>query len=70
MKAAKVERVKLQKKQTMIAQNRGLHYEENLLWEKEQSDSCGVDLPAPMGMKSRTGVEERGDVGHSQRISQ
>lgn len=43
--------------------NRGLHYEENLLWEKERSDHSGVDLPAPSGAKSRTGQKERGDIG-------
>lgn len=43
--------------------DRGLHYEENLLWEKEHSDSPGVDLPEPAGLKSRTGVAERGDIG-------
>lgn len=29
--------------------NKGLHYEENLLWEKERSDHPGVDLPEPEG---------------------
>ncbi len=43
--------------------NRGLHYEENLLWEKKRSDHPGVDLPQPAGLKSRTGVLERGDIG-------
>ncbi len=43
--------------------NRGLHYEENLLWEKERSDEPGVDLPAPQGIKLRTGVPERGAIG-------
>lgn len=45
------------------AENRGLHYEENLMWEKERSDSCGVDFPALRGVKSRTGVTERGEIG-------
>ena len=45
------------------AENRGLHYEENLMWEKERSDSCGVDLPVPQNTKSRTGVEARGEIG-------
>jgi len=27
--------------------NRALHYEENLLWEKERTDTSGVDLPTP-----------------------
>ncbi|MCB1563806.1 MAG: aminomethyl-transferring glycine dehydrogenase subunit GcvPB [Alphaproteobacteria bacterium] len=43
--------------------NRGLHYEENLLWEKEYSDEPGVDLPEPAGLASRTGVEVRGEIG-------
>lgn len=42
---------------------RGLHYEENLLWEKEHSDMPGVDLPAPEGIDVRTGVPERGTIG-------
>ncbi len=43
--------------------NRGLHYEENLLWEKARSDHPGVDLPAPEGGKLRTGQKERGEIG-------
>lgn len=43
--------------------SRGLHYEENLLWEKEHSDTPGVDLPAPKGLKLRTGVEMRENIG-------
>ncbi len=43
--------------------NRGLHYEENLLWEKERADRPGVDFPQPEGMKLRTGFEARGDIG-------
>ncbi|MEM7679755.1 MAG: aminomethyl-transferring glycine dehydrogenase subunit GcvPB, partial [Pseudomonadota bacterium] len=39
--------------------NRGLHYEENLLWEKELSDEPGVDLPEPQIKKLRTGQPER-----------
>ncbi len=42
---------------------RGLHYEENLLWEKDRSDHPGVDLPEPTGMKLRTGQKERGEIG-------
>jgi glycine dehydrogenase subunit 2 len=38
-------------------------YEENLLWEKERSDTSGVDLPAPKGLKSRTGLSPRGEIG-------
>lgn len=44
-------------------ENRGLHYEENLLWEKERSDSPGVDLPSPSGLATRTGQNIRGDIG-------
>ncbi|MCC6598962.1 MAG: aminomethyl-transferring glycine dehydrogenase subunit GcvPB [Alphaproteobacteria bacterium] len=43
--------------------NRGLHYEENLLWEKERSDHSGVDMPAPEGLALRTGFAPRGDMG-------
>ena len=43
--------------------NKGLHYEENLLWEKERSDHPGVDLPEPAGVKLRTGMSPRGDIG-------
>ena len=43
--------------------NRGLHYEENLLWEKEFSDTPGVDLAEPEGMTSRTGQAERTKIG-------
>ena len=48
---------------TAEAVNRGLHYEENLLWEKTRSDHPGVDLPVPANSKSRTGVPERGAIG-------
>ena len=43
--------------------NKGLHYEENLLWEKEHSDTPGVDLPAPAETPLRTGTEARGNIG-------
>lgn len=43
--------------------SRGLHYEENLLWDKEHSDHPGVDFPAPKGMKLRTGLTPRGEIG-------
>jgi glycine dehydrogenase subunit 2 len=43
--------------------SRGLHYEENLLWDKEYDDEPGVDLPQPAGTPLRTGVDERGDIG-------
>ena len=42
---------------------RGLHYEENLLWEKERADHPGVDLPSPAGMTLRTGQPARGAIG-------
>jgi len=51
------------KVQEQEAGNYGLHYEENLLWEKPQGDEGGVDLPAPSGAPSRTGVEARKNVG-------
>lgn len=53
----------LHQQQDITDGNRGLHYEENLLWEKERSDEPGVDLPRPEGMKLRTGLKERGDIG-------
>jgi len=43
--------------------NRALHYEENLLWEKERNDTSGVDLPTPAGAPLRTGSNARGDIG-------
>lgn len=46
-----------------IDPSRGLHYEENLLWEKEHSDEPGVDLPSPEGFALRTGQDARGDIG-------
>ncbi len=48
---------------TINDDSRGLHYEENLLWEKAHSDTPGVDLPAPRGTPSRTGVAARGNIG-------
>lgn len=45
------------------AENLGLHYEESLLWEKPQADHPGVDLPEPEGLKLRTGLPERGNIG-------
>lgn len=45
-------------------ENKGLQYEENLLWEKERSDEPGVDLPTPQGIPLRIGVAERSeDIG-------
>ncbi|PJB72062.1 MAG: glycine dehydrogenase (aminomethyl-transferring) [Alphaproteobacteria bacterium CG_4_9_14_3_um_filter_47_13] len=43
--------------------NHGLHYEENLLWEKERCDHSGVDLPKPDGTALRTGQSARGSIG-------
>jgi glycine dehydrogenase subunit 2 len=43
--------------------NRGLHYDENLLWEKARSDHSGVDLPAPKNTKLRTGQTARDKIG-------
>ena len=43
--------------------SRGLHYEENLLWEKGHSDTSGVDLPPLSGCAVRTGVQTREKVG-------
>ncbi len=47
----------------MDSGNKGLHYEESLLWEKEHSDTPGVDFDKPKGLKSRTGQEEREEIG-------
>lgn len=43
--------------------NRGLHYEENLLWEKAHSDTPGVDLPAPKNSPLKTGAAARTNIG-------
>lgn len=43
--------------------SRGLNYDENLLFEKERSDTPGVDLPQPKGTKSRTGFPAREKIG-------
>ncbi len=43
--------------------NRGLHYEENLLWEKAHSDTPGVDLPAPQHLSLKTGAPARDNIG-------
>jgi len=44
-------------------QDRGLMYEENLLWEKEVSDKPGVDLPDPVKTENRTGLDSRKEIG-------
>lgn len=46
--------------------NRGLNYQENLLWEKGRSDHSGVDLPKPSNMPLRTGHSPRGNIGLAQ----
>ncbi|MCK5374011.1 MAG: aminomethyl-transferring glycine dehydrogenase subunit GcvPB [Alphaproteobacteria bacterium] len=43
--------------------NKGLHYEEPLLWEYAQGGESGVDWPELQGLKVRTGVPEREDIG-------
>ncbi len=43
--------------------SRSLHYEENLLWDKEHNDTPGVDLPTPRGIKLRTGHAPRDIIG-------
>ena len=43
--------------------NRGLHYEENLLWEKAYSDMPGVDLPKPQNKVLKTGASARENIG-------
>jgi glycine dehydrogenase subunit 2 len=45
------------------AGNKGLLYDENLLWEKVRGDHPGVDLPEPAGLKLRTGLPARGNIG-------
>ncbi len=47
----------------MTNDNRGLHYDENLLWEKGLGDHSGVDLPAPKNTPLRTGQPARGKIG-------
>lgn len=42
---------------------RGLNYDENLLFEKERTDTPGVDLPKIKGTKPRTGFEPRKEIG-------
>ncbi len=46
-----------------MSENRGLHYEENLLWEKEHSEHSGVDLPELNNTPLRTGQALRDDIG-------
>ncbi|MGZ9097926.1 MAG: aminomethyl-transferring glycine dehydrogenase subunit GcvPB [Micavibrio sp.] len=58
-----VEKTMMQTDSSLNGGSRGLHYEENLLWDKEHSDHPGVDFPEPKGTKLRTGVEPRGNIG-------
>lgn len=44
-------------------ENRGLHYAESLLWEKQRTDTPGVDLPQPEGLALRTGSKARDSIG-------
>lgn len=45
------------------SQDRGLNYEENLLWEKECSEHSGVDLPELENITPRIGMDMREDIG-------
>ena len=45
------------------SQDRGLNYEENLLWEKEHSEHSGVDFPELKNIPIRTGMDIRDDIG-------
>jgi len=42
---------------------KALQYEEKLLWEKERSDTPGVDLPKPKFSPLRTGFQAREAIG-------
>ena len=48
---------------SLLNGNRGLHYEENLLWEKTPADHPGVDLPKPANTALRTGLASREKIG-------
>lgn len=48
---------------SMTPKDQGLRYEESLLWEKQRTDTPGVDLPKPQSEENRTGIEERGNIG-------
>lgn len=58
-----VEKTMIRTENALNGGSRGLHYEENLLWDKEHSDHPGVDFPEPKGTKLRIGVEPRGNIG-------
>ncbi|MAH04934.1 MAG: aminomethyl-transferring glycine dehydrogenase subunit GcvPB [Alphaproteobacteria bacterium] len=44
-------------------QNRALHYEEKFLWDHQQTDHSGVDLPAVDGSINKTGITARAATG-------
>lgn len=46
-----------------FSQDRGLNFEEPLLFERERHGGCGVDLPAPENIPLRTGLPTREAVG-------
>ena len=48
---------------TTADDNRGLHYDEPLLWEKNQTDHPGVDLPDVPSHDLRTGQLPRSRIG-------
>lgn len=50
----------------LMGASRALNYEEPLLWEYEQNDGSGVDLPAPKNTKLRTGQAARESIGLAQ----
>lgn len=47
----------------LIGASRALNYEEPLLWELEQADDSGVDLPSLTGKPLRTGKSLRTKIG-------
>lgn len=47
----------------LLSKGRGLHFEEDLLFENSASGACGVDLPEPKGLNLRTGAPARTRVG-------
>ncbi|MCB1651464.1 MAG: aminomethyl-transferring glycine dehydrogenase subunit GcvPB [Alphaproteobacteria bacterium] len=57
------EKMDITENNAMTDTNHGLHYEENLLWEKERTDHPGVDLPEPANTPLRTGTPARADIG-------
>lgn len=47
----------------LIGASRALNYEEPLLWEHEQNEGSGVDLPRPKNTILRTGQAARASIG-------